>query len=59
MANNKVKILKVKCKKCKEKWTPRTAAPKKCPFCQSRGWDKPAPVYRRKATAARRAKKRR
>ena len=53
----KDKIKKVKCTKCGEKWIPRVSAPKKCPYCQSRAWDLPTPVYRRVAGPARRAKK--
>lgn len=52
------KIHKVKCKVCHEKWIPRTAAPKKCPACQSREWDGKE-VYRRTAGAARNAKRKR
>lgn len=51
------KIKKVKCEKCKEEWVPRVSAPKKCPFCQARDWDGPAPVRRAVAGPARRAKK--
>ena len=51
------RIKKVKCKKCKAKWMPRVLAPKKCPICQSRDWDQPAPVRRAVAGPARKAKK--
>lgn len=43
----KILLPKVICKKCEVSWSPRTGRPKKCPYCQSREWDKPV-VARKK-----------
>lgn len=36
----KIKVRKISCKKCGASWIPRVSAPKKCPNCQSKKWDK-------------------
>jgi len=48
----KILLVKVTCAKCKGTWIPRTRRPKKCPYCQSRQWDKPV-VVRRKLSKTR------
>jgi Zn finger protein HypA/HybF involved in hydrogenase expression len=35
----KIKITKLKCKRCKKEWIPRVEEVRICPFCKSAWWD--------------------
>ena len=34
-----MKLVKLTCRKCGNKWTPRVEKPKECPKCTNRKWD--------------------
>ncbi|MFQ5976461.1 MAG: hypothetical protein ACE5J5_09135 [Candidatus Hydrothermarchaeales archaeon] len=35
----KIRIEKLKCKRCRHEWMPRTSDVRKCPRCQTAFWD--------------------